>query len=299
MLEYTKSINMLTKLISFILLLSSLLFADTTLKSTYYVQSDDIYISAMIENAPRNKLLYKIEPGKYTKRVKSKELIKTLKKHGYRGILPSSRYVKFVKKSPIDTSKIALYIKNYYLNHYNEMDIKEIKVEPRGYITSLPKKYTVEIQRKNYLSRSGVVNIKTYQNKKIFFNYNIVANIRINLSRKKIKRDVELTNLNTIKKNIIFDRFMAKPVQNIDSNALQAKHHIKKDKIITTRDVETLNVVKKDSFINVVLDNKNMSITFNAKALQSGKPGDIITIEKSNGKRLKVRVSGKNKAEIR
>lgn len=290
---------MLTKFISIFFLLSSFLFANTTLKETYYVLSDDIYISAIIKDAQRNKLLYKINPDRYTKRVKSKELIKKLKENGYRGITSSSRYVKFIKKSPINTSKIALYVKEYYLNHYDQIDIKKVKVEPRGYMTSLPKEYIIEMQRRNYLSKSGVVNIKTFQNKKIFFNYDIVANIWVYLSRKKIKRGVELTSLNTIKKNIIFDRFMAKPIQNIDSSNIQGKHHIKKDKIITTRDIEALDVVKKNSYINVVLDSKNMSISFSAKALQSGKPGDIITIEKSDGKRLKVRVSGKNKAEIR
>lgn len=289
---------MLSKFIFFILLFTQL-YADTTLNSTYYINSNDIYISTMIKNPPRNKLIYKIEPNRYTKRVKSKEMLQTLKEHGYRKISATSRYIKFIKKSPIDTSNISLEIKDYYLDKYAQIDIKDIKVHPRAYITSLPLDYSVEIREKNYLSRSGIVSIKTPQNKKIFFNYDVSATLWIYLSKKQIKKDVELSALNTIKKSIILDRFMAKPIQKLDAHTLQGKRHIKKDKIITTRDVEILNLVKKNSYINVSLNSKNMSISFSAKALQSGKLNDIITVQKSSGKRLKVRVNGKNRAEIR
>ncbi|WP_373002587.1 flagellar basal body P-ring formation chaperone FlgA [Sulfurimonas sp.] len=287
-----------TKFIFFILL-SAMLYANNTLRDTYYITSDDIYISHIIKDAPNNKQIYKIELGKYTKRVKSKELIEILKKNGYRGYTSKSRYIKFIKKSPIDTSKIASYIKEYYLKSYDQIDIQSVTVETRGYITSLPKEYAIEINNKNYLSRSGIVNIKTPDNKKIFFNYDIVANIWIYLSRKQIKKDVELSSVNTLKKSIILDRFMSKPIENLNAKSLQGKHHIKEDKIITTRDVEILSVVKKNSYINISLNNQNMSISFSAKALQNGKLGDTITVQKASGKRLKVRVTGKNRAEIR
>lgn len=298
MLECTKSVDMLTKFI-FLILLSTILFANKIIQSTYYVDSDDIYISHIIKDAPNNKQIYKIVPGKYTKRVRTKDLIKTLKKHGYRDFSAQSMYVKFIKKSPIDTSKIALYIQEYYLNNYDQIEIKDIKVEPRGYLTTLPKNYSIEIRKKNYLSKDGIVNIKTPDNKKIFFNYTINANLYIYLSNINIERDTELSPLNTLKKSIILDDFMAKPIQNLDAKALQSKHNIKKDEIITTRNVEILSLIKRDSFVDVSLNSKNMSISFSAKALQDGKLGETITVQKSDGKRLKVRVIGKNRAEMR
>ena len=95
------------------------------------------------------------------------------------------------------------------------------------------------------------------------------------------------------------DNFRSKPIEVLDANALQSKHHIKKNKILTARDIETLNVVKKNSYVNVSLDSLNMSISFSAKALQDGKVGDTITVQKSDLKRLKVKVIGKNRVEIR
>ncbi len=283
----------------FAIVLTLQLNAQTLLQSTYYVNSDEIYASDIVEDVINDKLIYKIEPNRHTKRVKSKELAKILKEHGYKNIIIKSNYVKFIKKSPIDSSKIVLYIKEYYQNEYEQIDIKNIRVEPRSYMTSMPTEYSVNLKKKNYLSKSGVVSIKTLKNKKIFFNYDIVANVWIYLSRKQINKDVELSAINTIKKSIILDKFMAKPIQKLNAHALQAKRRIKKEKIITTRDVSALSLVKKNSYINVNLNSKNMSISFSAKALQNGKLGDIIRVQKTDGKRLKVKVTGKNRAEMK
>nr|WP_321265677.1 flagellar basal body P-ring formation chaperone FlgA [uncultured Sulfurimonas sp.] len=289
---------MSAKILLFILL-STFLYASSSLKETYYVNSDDIYISHIIADAPRNKQIYKIEPGKYTKKVKSKELINILKKNGYRNFLAQNRYVTFIKKSPIDTSKIVSYIKKHYTNKYEHIDIKKITVEARGYIDSLPKEYTINLRSKDYLSRDGIVSITTPDNKKSFLNYDVSANVQVYFTKSKIKKDTPLSVLNTVKKSIILDKFMAKPIQNIDATALESKHHMKKNKIITVRNVETLSLVKQNSNVNVSLNSNNMSISFSAKALQDGKYGDQIVVQKDDGTRLKVRVVGKNRVEIK
>jgi len=289
---------MLTKLIFFILLATQL-YASNILNNTYYVNSNDINITSIIPHAKSNFELFKIAQGKYSKRVKSKDLLKILKLHGYSNYKSKSRYIKFIKKSPIDTTKIKLNIKKYYKKKYEQIDIQKIEIESRGYLASLPKEYIVEIRDRNFLSKSGTLSIKTPQNKKIFFNYTIKANISVYETRKKIKKSVELSAFNTIKKSIILDKFRAKPIQNIKKGTLQTKRHIKQDKIITIRDIEKLSLVKKNSYINVSLKSDNMAITFSAKALQDGKLNDIIRVQKSNGKRLKVKITGKNRAEIR
>jgi flagella basal body P-ring formation protein FlgA len=92
---------------------------------------------------------------------------------------------------------------------------------------------------------------------------------------------------------------MDKPIQNIDTNALQGKYRIKKDEIITQRYVEPLNLVKRNSFINVTLDSNNMSISFSAQALGDGRLGDTIMVETTDGKKVKVKITGKNKAEVK
>ncbi|WP_294963150.1 flagellar basal body P-ring formation chaperone FlgA [Sulfurimonas sp.] len=288
---------MLNKFLFFILL-SSVLYANNIIQSTYYIDNDDIYLSHIIKEPSNDQQIYKIELGKYTKRIRAKELIKVLKEYGYKDVSAKSRYVKFIKKSPIDTSSIEASIQNHYLDNYENIEIKEIVVEPRGYIKTLPNDYQIEIKNNNYLSSNGVLNIKTIDNKKIYFNYHIVANLWIYVTKKQIRKDTQLSVLNTIKKSIILDKFRAKPIEILDANTLQSKRHIKKNKILTSRDVEILNAVKKNSTVNVSLDSLNMSINFNAKALQDGKIGDIISVQKRDLKRLKVKVIGKNRVEI-
>lgn len=226
-------------------------------------------------------------------------MIQILKKHGYSNYNSKSNYTNFIIKSPIDTSRIEASIKNYYQSKYDQIDIQNIMVEPRGYTTLLPQDYIVNIGNREYLQRSGIVNIKTPDNKKIFFNYDITATVSVYVSKKNIKKDVELSVINCTKKSILLDKFRAKPIEDIQKGVFQSKHHISKDTLLTVRDVELLSIIKRDSFVTVNMYDNGMAITFSAKALQDGKVNDIIKVQKNNGKMLKVRVIGQNRAEMR
>ncbi len=273
--------------------------AQSTLNETYYLDTKTIRLSSIVPHVQDDIELFKIDADRYSKRIKTKDLLKILKKHGYSDYDSKDSYTNFVLKSPIDTSKIKLAVKDYYKKNYDEIEIKNISVEPRSYTTSLPQEYSVNFQKRDYLQRDGVLSIKTKENKKIFFNYYINAMVTVYTSRKKIKKDMELSAINSYKKSIILDRFKARPIQNIQRGSIQSKHHIAKDRILTVRDIEPLSIVKKDSFVNVSVYSNNMAISFSAKALQDGKLNDIIRVQKSDGKRLRVKVVGKNRAEIR
>ncbi len=289
---------MLAKILVLILI-SINLYAGNALHSTYYVNSRSINLSSITSDTKNDFNIFTIEKSRFSKRVKTKDLIKLLETHGYKNYTSKSNYISFILKSPIDTSKIELSIKEYYQNQYEDIEITDIFVEPRAYIRVLPKNYVVNMRKRDFLSKSGTINIKTPQNKKIFFNYRVTATLPVYISRKKIKKDVKLSAINSSKKSIILDKFRAKPIQSIKINSLQSKHHIPKGRILTIRDVEALSVIKKNSFVNVSLHSDNMAITFSAKALQDGKVDDIIRVQKSDGKRFKVKVTGKNRAELR
>ncbi|MFA5232856.1 MAG: flagellar basal body P-ring formation chaperone FlgA [Sulfurimonas sp.] len=274
------------------------LHASNTLKDIYYVDSKDINISSIIPEVKNDAQILRIEESRYSLKIKTKDLIKLLSKHGYKNLTSKSNYTNFVLKSPIDTSYIKQKIKDYYKKEYEEIDIKSISVKPRGYITSIPKEYSVNIRNNDFLSSSGIVNIKTPQNKKLFFDYYIIANVPIYTSKDAIKKEMRISHSNCIKKNIALESFRAKPLQNIDTKSFQAKRHIPKGMILTTRDVETLAVIKRDAPINVSFNKDGIAITFSAKALQDGKVNDIINVQNSSGKILKARVTGSSTAEM-
>ena len=281
-----------------LLLLCINLFAAKVLDSTYYIDSNEIYINTIVKDTNQSIVLFKIPNGRYHKKVDAKEILKILKIYGYSNYTYKSRYINFIKKSPIDTSKISQKLQEYYKQHYEDIDIHSISVNPRGYLKKMPDKYTIDIRSKNYLSRIGIVSIKTPKRKKIFFNYIIDADVGIYISRKKIQKKEKLTQLNTQKKVVTLDRFKAKPIQNIQDKNLQAKHHIQTRRLITTRDVEPLSVVKRGTYISVGLKANNMNITTTAKALEDGRVGQIIRVMQPNGKKLRVKILNKNMAEI-
>ncbi len=95
---------MLLKIFFFIVIFLELL-SGNTLNKDYYVNSNDINLSQIIPHVNSDAVLFSFEQGKYTKRVKSKDLIKDLKSYGYGTYTSKSNYIKFTKKSPIDTSK--------------------------------------------------------------------------------------------------------------------------------------------------------------------------------------------------
>ncbi len=289
---------MLAKFLFFILIFIQL-NASIAVNSIYYINTNEVMLRDIVTSAQKDIQLFHIQKHKNSKKVKSKELIKLLHQHGYKEYTSKDRYINFIKKSPIDTSKIKKSIEEFYKEHYLNIKIKNIIVEPRGYLTALPKKYSTDIKLRNRLSNSGILNIKTLQNKKIFFNYEIDATIDVFVSKNYIKKGVELSPLNSKKKSIILSKFRALPLGKITNSTLQAKRTIKEDEILTMRDVITLRLVKKNSMVVVHLNDANIDITFSAKALQDGKNGDIITVVKSDKKRLKVRVIGRNRVEIR
>ena len=117
-------------------------------------------------------------------------------------------------------------------------------------------------------------------------------------AREKIKRKIELSHLNVVKKSIILDKFRAMPIQKVQNIGLQSKHNIKKGAILTSRDAQALQLVKRGSLISVTLKSKNMAISFSAKALENGIYGDIIKVEKNNNKIIKIKVIARNRGEV-
>lgn len=284
-----------TVLISLILLN---LYAESALEEVYYVDTKNVTFASIVPDAKNDFQITTIEDGRYSQKIKAKDFIKLLDKHGYKNYSAKSNYINFILKSTIDTSYIEQKIKDYYEKKYENIDIKSVFIKPRGYLTSLPQDYIVNIRNNDFLSSSGTINIKTKENKKVFFDYYIIANVDIYVSKDIIKKETHLSPLNCIKKSVQLDSFRDKPLQNIETKALQAKRHIPKDMVLTIRDIEVLDVIRRDSMVNVILYQDGIAITFSAKALQDGKVNDIINLQNNSGKILKARVTGSGTAEI-
>ncbi len=283
----------------FLLLFFTIHLFSYELSSVYYVNSKNIQLQDIIPSAKPDISLYKINKYKYTKKVKTKNLIALLNQHGFNLLQSSSRYIRFIQKSPIDTSDIKLILIKNYKEHYPDIKINSVLIMPRGFIKSLAKKFQVSLHQKAYLSKEGTLSIKSIDNKKLFFDYLIDANLYVYTSKIKLHRDDRISTLNTMKKSIIFDKFRALPINISHLNTSQAKRNLKAGKILTIRDIQSLDLVKKNAHVSVSLKNGNINISFFAKALQNGKLQDIITAQKTNRQKIRVRIIGKNMVELK
>jgi flagella basal body P-ring formation protein FlgA len=168
-----------------------------------------------------------------------------------------------------------------------------------NYLENLPDEYSVHFEKRAYLANEGILYIKTPNHRKIFFKYTLNAVVDVYQPRAEIKKGTPLSVLNMKKHSIILDKFRAMPLQEIEPNAYQARHHIKTGKTITKRDITGLTLVKRGSVVNVSLQNGAISISFSAKAVQDGKLGDKISVVQSNEKKMRAVVVGKNRAEVK
>lgn len=94
---------------------SSLLFSQILLQKNYYVATNDIMLSDIIQNPSQDFKLFTIIQGRYTKRVKTKILLEKLHSYGYKAIKSSTNYIKFIKQTPIDVQPI----KNFFTQNIN------------------------------------------------------------------------------------------------------------------------------------------------------------------------------------
>jgi len=285
------------KLLSFFLLFFTQLFALEQLQHTYYTKSSAVMLSDIVQNPKQDYALYRINSFENALRVSEKDVIQKLKKYGY-SFEHKHSFIQFNKKSPIDTKKILNALKHYYKSHYQDILIQNIAVHPRSYMQNLPKNYTVGFQRKSFLSKHAVVYIQTPQHRKFFFNADIQALLEVFVARKTIQKDEELSTVNLKKKSIMLEKFYAAPLQDIAKQKYQAKHKIQKGKVLTSRDVTALYYLRRGDEVSVSLHNKAISILFVAKALRDAHLGDITYVQNENGKKIRVRVTGRNKAEV-
>ncbi|MFA6191885.1 MAG: flagellar basal body P-ring formation chaperone FlgA [Sulfurimonas sp.] len=196
-------------------------------------------------------------------------------------------------------SKIESALKEMYQKSYQDITINKISIYSRGSIKSFDNDYEVTIKESSILSKKGILYIRTQENKKIFFDYEIDAEVSVYFTRKTIEKGAELSTLNIIKKSIPLDKFRFMPVRESDLDGSQSKNQLRENQIITLKDIESVVLVKRGEGVSVKIDDEEVSVSLSAEALKDGRLGDIITVKKSDGKNLKVKVIGQNRVEIR
>ncbi len=179
------------------------------------------------------------------------------------------------------------------------MKIDSIQLDPNGTITELPKKYTLMFKpHAHRYNHSSLQLTSNESNERYFLSYTILATIKVFKASHNINRGKILTYIDLKHTNEPFTRFTGMPLQRIGKSAVRLKKRLQKGKIIYEHDIEALPYVLKNKPVYVRLTNGNVHLEFQAKSLQDGKIGDMISIQKKDKTRLKAKVVGKNLVEI-
>ena len=266
------------------------------IKKVYFVKSNDINLSVITKDYKNDKTIFHIQRDRYLKRVRTKDLLKILEQNGYHRFKTKTSYVNFIKESNIDTSSLKQKLISFYKQTYKNIDIKQVKIIPKTHLETLNEDYSFNIQPRSALLSHSTFSIKISSKKQIFFDYYIDANLYVYKSKIKIKKGEILNGRNLKRVYVKLDKFRYFPIQ--DYIGFQAKHHINKNKIITTRDITKIDLVTRGGFVSVVLKDSDLEIDFSAKSIQNGSLGDIVLIQTSKGKKLRAKVIGKNLVQI-
>lgn len=279
------------------LFMSTLLEA-YTLKQNYETKSREIRASDIIKNIKNDFVLYRYDDNEHSLRVSAQSVVEHFKEQGIDIEAENVRYVNFQERSLVDLSGIKKQLKSAFLDKYPSMQIRSLEIYPRSYLTTLPDEFSLSLRNRTLLNSYSTFAIVTPEHKMLFFDYILDADIKVVMSTRDIKRHEALNAQNTQEKRITFTKFQEQPLVSLQHHQYQSKFTIQSDSILTVNDVEALSLVRRGETVVVFIEDGGVSVSFEAKALQDGKEGDVISIKRDDGKKLNARVIGKRRVEI-
>jgi flagella basal body P-ring formation protein FlgA len=274
------------------------LLAAMQLHQEYSYSGSSIYSTTLFPHLEDKFILFNISKNRTSYRVKSSHIQKLFSEQNLTVDTQKVRYVNFIKESPVDTVPISQLLKKRYENFYENIHVKNVIITPRSYLSELSNDFQLLFNEKNFKHAEGVLSIKTTENERIFFDYRIDATIDVFSALHPMKRGETLSALNTLKKTVVFDSFNALPLEEINPKEYRLKRSVKKDHLITFRDIESYPIVKKGNSVSVQMQSGTVIVEFSAVASQDGSKNDIISIQKKDGRRIKARVIAPGRVEI-
>ncbi len=286
------------KLILLLLIFTNLF--STSLKSSYTIFSNE-FNASIIDNSIKNDfVIYTFKNNRHKKSFYTKDLSLIFEKNHHKLESSSIKLVHVKHVSNVDLKPIKEKIKAYYLHYYPQMRISDIKIDVSSFINTLPSEYTLEFKSNAFhYAHSSLLLKDTKHKKRYFMNYTLTAELRLLKARHNINRGKILTQIDVINSNVKFKRLKAQPFSFKQKTDIRVKKRLLAGKILYQKDFEDLPAVLKGQAVLVHLINGSVQLEFQAIALQDACIGDEIYVEKSNKKRFRVKVMGKNQVEIK
>lgn len=286
------------KQLIFLLLPFALYASMFTLKDSYTFENNTIFSQEIFPNIDTNFELITIPLHLQHFSISKSRILKELLAHGYAVNTHQYGLVHFTKKTNLDMSFIQDAIALYYQKALPFLEIDSIDIRSKSFIESLPENADVVFKKQAYKYNKGTVKIVA-NSKRYFFDYEVHANYSQYVAKVTLRKNTPITLQNTELDVVSFTHFYDTLITFDAINYAQTKRYIKQGKPILLRDVEKLDLVKKNTTVNVKLIEGNIVLSFTATALKRGALGETIPLKRVNGTKIKGVVTGRNKVEIR
>jgi len=288
--------SMYSKLLITVLFLANLLYGNTLQRSYTFsnpiITSNDFNVSC-----PRNFEILRIPNGKTSYRMDANILLKSFELNGCAIENKAIKYVNFTKKSNINYEVLYEQVNAFFLSHHPTLRIQSLYIQPHGYLDGLPQNPIAIFNKDGYLNNKGVFYILNNEGLRRYFDYSIDASIACLHTSQKVSRKEFLSLNNCTIKEIPFISFRGKPLTSILSD-YRFRSTLPQESLITERQIEPKPSVLRNSKVNVQVKSDGVIVEFMATATQEGALYDIITIEKTDKKRVRAKIIGENSVEL-
>ncbi len=267
------------------------------LEKEYFYTRDTVYSTDLFPGVKKFELL-RIPPGKIVYRVNAQVLAKTFELGGV-GVDPGkTRFVSFIKKSPIDLTSLKIQLVRLLQERYPPIAIRAVHIHPRGYIESLPPEASAVLDETFYLNGEGTFYVPDAHGVRRYFDYVIDATLPVLHTSRKAERRENLTAMNAIAKEIPFESFRDVPLFALPDLPHRFRSTLRPGTAITARHIERMPLVRKNDNVVLVVRNGTVVLELIATATQEGSLYDIITVQKRDGKRSRAKVIGEKRVEL-
>lgn len=201
--------------------------------------------------------------------------------------------------------QIKNYIKNAYEQKYKAypFSISNISliIPPKSSLVEY-RLQSILLDSKNLNRNNGTLVLDVVLNDsllKLPLTYKITATIGIYRSSNTIKSMQNITQSNTIKDTIAFEKIIQMPITPTQLNKVSAKSYIAPNTIITQEKVRPKVLIRKKDFFMGVIRDSNIYLETVLLARQNGGLGDIIEAFNPQTKKiLRVKIIAEGKGEV-
>jgi flagellar basal body P-ring formation protein FlgA len=268
------------------------------LNNEYQYTDNTIFSNDLVPDIPKKFEILQIPSDKNQYRIDAKIIAKTFELNGFELNISKTRYINFTRHSPIDFTPIKQHLAQMLTEFYPTIHIQEIIIKPRGYLATLGKNVHGEFDKRFYQNATGTFYVLDNEGLRHYLDYTVNATLGVLHTNQTVSRKETLSGFNTILKTIPFQSFKDKPLTSLPEHISRFRSNLKPMQLLTLRNIEENPLVLKNTPVTVELQNGAVIIEFQATATQEGLLYDIITIQKSDGKRAKAKVIGENRVEL-